>query len=166
MSIEMRPRFSMYVDQPADEVLASLRDAINNSEDCPCYADVYVRQLEIRMRDRHHHFWSPELNLLFREKEDALTHLEGKFGPGAHVWTAFMAGYAAFGLTAVGGGLLALSQWTIDEPTTGIWMVLVGLVGCVFVYLAAQVGQRLAGPQIGQIRAEICKVFPQCCEEQ
>jgi hypothetical protein len=163
MSLSMRPRFRMSVHPPVDETMARIQQAID-TPDSVCYVDTYDKQFEIRIRKEHHHFWSPELNLIFIPG-DSGTHMRGKFGPGAHLWTLFMAGYAVFGMIALGGALLAVSQLTIDESPTGWWIVLAGLIGCVFVYLAAQVGQRLAGPQIATIRKILHDTFPDHSEE-
>lgn len=148
----------MTVATDAEDAMKRLSSAFA-AKDSPCYVDVYERQLEIRMVAEEHHFWSPELNLLFRADEDG-TLLYGKFGPGAHLWTLFMAGYATFGMIGLAGGILALSQMTIEEPPTGLAITAAGLAGCVFVWVAAQVGQRLAGPQIATIRRLIHETFP------
>lgn len=162
MSIQMRPRFRMTVNTDVDDAVERLRATIAESGS-PCYVDVYERQLEIRMRADRHHFWSPELNLIFRDDDDGVL-MYGKFGPGAHVWTLFMAGYATFGMVALGGAILALSQMTIDEAPTGGFVVLAGAVGCLLVWVFAQVGQRLAGPQIATIRSLIMRTFPEATE--
>jgi hypothetical protein len=158
MSLEMRPRFSMSVGPPLDDTMARIKSAFD-TPDSPCYIDTYDKQFEIRIRREQHHFWSPELNLIFTH-DDSGTHMRGKFGPGAHLWTLFMAGYAAFGMVALAGAMLAVSQLTIDESPWGAWIIVAGFIGCVVVYVAAHVGQRLAGPQIAVIRKILLQTFP------
>lgn len=163
MSLEMRPRFRLVVQPEIDETMTRILKAFD-TPDSHCYVDTYDKQFEIRVRKEHHHFWSPELNLIFSRDDDG-THMRGKFGPGPHLWTAFIGGYAAFGMIAMGGGLLAVSQAGLDEAPTGLGIVAFGAVGCLLVYVAAQVGQRLAGPQIAVIRRVILGAFPEAREE-
>jgi hypothetical protein len=158
-TMHMRPRFDLEVEQPVEKVMSRLEEQLA-SEECPCRGDVYDHQIEIRIRKPHHHYWSPELNLLLEERDESGTRLHGKFGPGAHVWTLFMAGYAAFGMVAAAGLLIIMSQWMIGEELWGTWLVVGGAVGCGLVYLAARVGQRLAAPQMSEIRELIYDAFP------
>mgnify|MGYP006303358943 CR=1 FL=1 len=158
-SVQMRPRFEFEVGEPVDEAMSRLRSKLSEGG-CPCRGDVYDKQIEIRICEPHHHYWSPELNLLLDDRGEDGTRLHGKFGPGAHVWTLFMAGYAAFGMVGAAGLLVVLSQWTLGEEMWGAWLILAGIVGCVLVYIAARIGQRLAAPQMADIRDLIYETFP------
>jgi hypothetical protein len=158
-TIHMRPRFDLVVDRSADEAMERLQERLKRPE-CGCRADVYDYQIEIRITDPHHHYWSPELNLLIDRQDDSKARLHGKFGPGAHVWTLFMAGYAAFGMVGAAGLLIVFSQWTLGGDLWGVWFILAGVVGCALVYFGSRIGQRLAAPQMRDIRKLIYDAFP------
>ncbi|MGM0556162.1 MAG: hypothetical protein ACQEVA_07270 [Myxococcota bacterium] len=159
-TIHMRPRFDLVVDHSADEAMNRLHEYLKQ-RDSQCRADVYDHQIEIRIREPHHHYWSPELNLLIDRQDESRARLHGKFGPGAHVWTLFMAGYAAFGMVGAAGILIVFSQWSLGGDLWGAWLILAGLVGCALVYLGSRIGQRLAAPQMRDIRELIYDAFPE-----
>lgn len=163
-TMHMRPRFELRVERPADEAIKQLEEMLARA-DCPCRGDVYDHQIEIRICEPHHHYWSPELNLLIDKEDEQQARLHGKFGPGAHVWTLFMAGYAAFGMVASAGLLIVFSQWSLGGDLWGAWLILAGLVGCALVYVGARIGQRLAAPQMQDIRDLIYETFPDGAEQ-
>lgn len=156
--MSMRPTFELIVDHPSEEVMERLKETLAHAE-CPCRGEVFDHQIEIRICPPQHHYWSPELNLLIAPSDQPSTRLHGKFGPGAHVWTLFMAGYAIFGMSIGAGLLIALSQWSLGTPLWGAWFVVAGLLGCALVWAAAGVGQRLAAPQMEDIRKLVHETF-------
>lgn len=163
MSIVMRPRFTLDVGLTLEQVVERL-EAEAAEPGCVCRVELfYDTQVEIRIIKEHHHTWSPQL-VLFLEERDGRTSMRGKFGPDGHIWTMFMAGYATAGMIALGGFFLLSSQMMLKgQERSGVWLIAAGVVVSVLVYLLAQVGQRLATPQMELIHALICRSFPDDC---
>jgi len=106
--------------------------------------------------DGERRLWSPWLHLDVVDADDApdgsdAARLFGRFHPAPSLWTAVMLGSLALGVTAAGGGLLAYSQWLVDEPAWGIWIAAAGLVGLAGVLGASRIGQRRARPQMSRL---------------
>ena len=163
MSIAMRPRFSLRVPMPPDEARARILAELE-TPGCGCRGEIHGQQLELRIVRPDHHTWSPQLVLWFEEPEPGQTWMQGKFGPDGHVWTMFMAGYAASVMIALGGAFVLSSQMMLrGQSRWGGWLIVAGGVGCVLVYVLARIGQRLAQPQTERIHALMCRAFPEEC---
>lgn len=157
MSIAMRPGLELTVGLGPEQVIERLKHAASEPK-CICRVEVfYGNQVEVRIARDHHHTWSPQVVLFLQEHEEGeQTTLRGKFGPDGQIWTMFMAGYACAGMLAMGGGVVLSSQMMLEgQSRWGLWLVLVGGALALFVYLASQVGQRLAEPQMKHIDALI-----------
>ncbi len=157
--LRMRPRFRRRLDLSPDEVMQRLRDC-KEAGDCPYVTHFHEHQVELTIPKERHHFWSPYLNLLIEDGE-GVAHLDGRFGPNVGVWTMFLAAYTVLGIAAAVGVMIGLSQWSLDQPLTGFVVAGVCLAAIAVVYGIAMVGQRLASPQMSEIRAFIEGTFVQ-----
>jgi hypothetical protein len=157
MNVRLRPRFDLVVSLSPDEVMARFRQRIDAGNQ-PCRLSLLERQVEVSVRAEHQHFWSPFLNMLVYPDEGR-TILRGKFGPNVNVWTFFLALYAILSLTGTTGFIAATSQLQIGEAPTGFYLTAACLVLAGLVWLAGQLGQRLAHDQIEHIHAYVHEVL-------
>jgi len=163
MSVAMRPRFGLDVPMNHEEVISKLKTHASEPGS-HCRVEVfYDTQVEIRIIREHHHMWSPQL-ILFLDSTEQKTKMRGKFGPDGQVWTMFMAGYATSAMLALGGLIVLSSQMMLrDQSPWGLWLIAASIAHTIFVYVVAQIGQRLATPQMELIHALICRSFPDDC---
>ncbi len=157
-ALRMRPRFRRRVTLSPDEVMERFEECLN-SADCPYVTQFHEHQVEITVPDKDQHFWSPYLNLLV-EPDDSGAELDGRFGPNISVWTMFVAAYAVLGISGGVGLMMGFSQMSLGQPTTGFGVALGCLVAIAAVYGIAMIGQRLAGPQMDEIRSFVEQRFP------
>ncbi len=149
MSLRLRPRFDIEFGGTPDEAMEVMREALNCVE-CGILGHRYTYQYELRVPREERHFWSPFLNLLIQE-DNGKTHLRGKFGPNANVWTMFVAAYTVLGITAFVGLIVASSQWSIQQAPTGLIVTAVCTVLAIIVYIAGKFGESLAMNHIHRI---------------
>lgn len=120
---------------------------------CRLGANLLPAQIELKIPEPEHHFWSPQLNLVFRAEEGRPgAVLEGRFGPTPEVWTMFLAAYAALTFSSGAMFILASSQWILNEPTWGLWVGLGCLVALGGVHTAGHTGRKLGRPQMRQMQ--------------
>lgn len=150
MSLRLRPRFSIRVQETPDEIMQRLSCALQ--DEGTVRGERHTYQYELFIRDEHRHFWSPFLNVLLDEEKDG-TLVHGRFGPNVNVWTLFLAGYAVLGLSGAVGLIIGWSQYTIDQPASGLFLAAACLGLSLVLYVAGKVGERLAGPQIEVLTA-------------
>lgn len=149
-ALRMRPRFRKKVSLSPDEVMARFESCFDSS-DCPYVSQFHEYQVEITVPDDRQHFWSPYLNLLIEPDGDG-AELDGRFGPNISVWTMFVAAYAVLGISGGVGLMMGFSQMSLDQSASGFMVAAGCLAGIVLVYVVALFGQRLAGPQMLEIR--------------
>jgi hypothetical protein len=149
----MRPRFATqlpHAPQRAYELLAQRLEQPH----CPFHGNLLPQQIELKVPAPQHHFWSPQLVLVFRDAPDgAHALLEGRFGPGPEVWTLFMASYAALTFSGAAMLILASSQWTVGQSPWGAWVALACALGLAITYAVALIGRTLGTPQMRELRA-------------
>lgn len=150
MSLRLRPRFEIQLEASTDEVMDRLGAALA-ADGASVLGHRYVHQYELYVPEPDRHFWSPFLNLLFYE-DGGSTRIEGRFGPNVNVWTLFLALYAVLGLSGCVGLVIAWSQYTIGQSSSGFVLVGACMILSLVVWIAGKVGESLAGPQIEHIK--------------
>lgn len=98
-------------------------------------------------RRPHKHTWSPEMDLNLEEVEDG-TIIRVLIGPAAGVWTFFMFLYSICALLVVGGFVLSYSQYVLNKDLWGFWLLPIGALGAIAIYLAGLYGKSKAIPQM------------------
>lgn len=157
MSLRLRPRFDVLVKDAPAEAMARLEKALE-AEGSPVSGNAFTLQYELEVTEHDRHTWSPFLNLLLEEGDDG-THLRGRFGPNASVWTMFVAAYTVLGLSGGIGLIVASSQWSIQQPATGLYVTVLTALLAVVVYVVGKVGEKLAQEDMERIRAYVETVF-------
>ena len=149
MDLRMRPRFTLAVRIPPDEVLARFREA-QAARRLPCRVCILDGFAEFSPRAQEHRVWSPYLKLVaWPDADTGGTRLDGRFGPNGSLWTFFMAIYA--GLLVIGSVaiLWAWTQWMLlDQTPIALAVVAACIAGAGVVYGAGRLGQHLADDQM------------------
>lgn len=154
----VRPEIDVVVPEPPEEVVRRLAEAIDAAKDA-VWGSVLGSCVEITVRRDRLHFWSPQLSLQADAHDDGGTWLNGRVGPQPHVWTMFVAVYAALGFITVFALLFSYSQWVLEQPMWALWGVPLGAVIIACVFASARVGQRLGADQTEELMAFLARVL-------
>ncbi len=162
-SVHIRPRFQMRAAGSAAEVLARIRQALEQPG-AAVRGTVSAHHALLRIPDPHSHFWSPRLTVEVLEIAPQQSELRCLFAPAPAVWTLFVAIYAAVGF----GGLVALI-WGLSACSLGmdagvLWLVPVALLLGLTAWLTAAFGQRLGRDQMVVLREFLEKALAESSE--
>lgn len=145
----VRPTFEIGLNVPVDEAVATLRAALDANAAHPF--EVLGQHVVVTVPSSARHFWSPWLTMETAQA-DSGSVLHGRFSPKPAVWTAFMLSYIALITAGVFGLCFAASLAIIGRPG---WLAgllgLASLAVALAMYIASQLGQRLARAQIHEL---------------
>ena len=152
-TIHIRPRIKRTCKCLPEDIATHIKEQLAETNDIIGHAAMNSITLKIPPKD--HHYWSPELHLhLRREEEDELTEVSGFVGPKSSIWTMFMFLYIGLGTTALFTGMYAMTQQSLDIETTGGYMIsIISLILIGVVFIATQIGQKIALNQTHQLIA-------------
>jgi len=109
------------------------------------------------------HFWSPWLTVELSPR-DAGTHVVAQFSPHPSVWTGFAFGYLTLGVTCAVMLTIGASGLMLEDSGQGwaFWAAAITALALVGLWIAAQLGQRLARAQMEGLRKELDLAIETC----
>ena len=146
-----RPSFCLPTDLSDDEVVRRLSESLAKSAD----------QVSAKFKSHHgiltvveteRHFWSPWLHLEIRET-NGTRELFGRFSPHPSIWTGFVFTYLAMMVLTFFSVMIGVSQLLARQVAFGFWLIPVWLGVCVCLWIASQVGQRLAQDEMRLLKS-------------
>jgi hypothetical protein len=152
-SFRVRPRFAETVALSRDEtkarLLASLRAEPTDTFELRPFAEF----IGIHIAAATRHYWSPRLFLSLNARDDGTTGIEGLYGPEIEVWSVFLYGYLGTGMLGTLSAIYGSAQLFIEQEPWAFYVT--GTMGVIAasLYLAAQLGQKLAAHQTCQLHA-------------
>lgn len=150
MPLVLRPTRHLPSPLSAEELLTRC-EAMLNCNDCPCEGNVLGQHVTLKIRDKDRHFWSPWLNIEIEPRPDHTSILHARFSPHPNIWTIVALSYIAMGVVIMIGGCFALSQWWIKQPATALWSIPFALLVSAALFIASQVGQKLAANEMDML---------------
>ena len=152
----VRPRIRVHSDYSPDEIIQRISSFLEQ-EECNCDGKYMKDFATIMIPEEEQHLWSPQLTLTI-EKMEIGSLVRGLYGPKPSLWTLFFFFYVAIGFAALIIAMIGLSFWSLDKPTTILWLV--PALGLVFLslYLVAYSGQKLGHKQMYRLHRFIEKV--------
>lgn len=145
----VRPRFEIETDLDADEIMERLRRRL---PDCPhCTGMSVGRHAELFVPESQRRLWSPWLSVTADEHVDG-SLVRGRFAPHPSVWTLYL--FLAFGLgfTLLVGTTWGYAQWATERTPWAFLSVPLVFVFGVLLFVASQIGQKLGGEQMDDLR--------------
>lgn len=145
-TIRLRPTFRLTSSQTGLETLNRVRAAMQNHE----------KTIEGQFKPGHgvisivgpeRHFWSPWLNLEFREEGDEC-EVHGRFSPHPSIWTAFAFSYIAIGVLIFFTTIAGMAQQLAGQSPIAYYSLPVWVAIAFGLWVASQIGQRLAQEQM------------------
>ena len=173
MSVAIRPSFSVDLACPSKVLLARL---FARFEEGPyqlrrtrAFGSENASQIRahdhfiLTVAEPQQHFWSPWLNVEVSPREGG-AHLFARFSPHPSVWTLFAFTYLGMTtvllLTLCFSGALVMSG---SSPWT-LWISGAAALVIVGMWIASQVGQRLAHAQMEELRTALEGAIEACSE--
>lgn len=153
----VRPTFEISLTVPPERAMAMVQHAFEADTRHP--HQVRGPHVVLTVPPEARHFWSPWLTMEVSPAE-AGSVFHGRFSPKPAVWTGFMFGYitlvtaGTFGLMfAVSLAIIGKSAWLASVCSIVFFLAAAGM------YLASQIGQRLAREQIIELHSMISEIF-------
>jgi hypothetical protein len=148
---ELRPRFELETEEATTDLLARASRRLR-APGCPLCGIAGEGRIELYVPPARQRLWSPELRVDVWPEQGG-TRLVGTYGPHPHVWMAYAALLALVLVASVAALTFALAEWTMQRPMHSLLALPpLGLVAAVL-YSLAFVGQRLAAPEMDELRA-------------
>lgn len=145
----VRPRVEIEVNLEADKIMERVRERLPR---CPHCTGVSIgRHAELFVPDAERRLWSPWLSVTADERGEG-SLLRGRFAPHPNVWTLYL--FLAFGLgfALLVGTSWGYAQWATERTPWALASVPIVIVLGTLLYLASQVGQKLGGEQMEDLR--------------
>jgi hypothetical protein len=163
VSLELRPTFTIDVDESCDRVVKRLQIRLAATELFTRWARVPGARTDdncsgtfvwIAPPTNKQRFWSPWLQLSVLPLGDK-TQLFGRFSPKPAVWTAFALSYLFLACVMFFGCMLGLAQVMVKTHAWGFWTTAGAAVLTMILWWISQTGKRLADEQMRAIRAHL-----------
>jgi hypothetical protein len=163
-SMRMRPRFTRYMPQTPDELVAAMREKLKTADELCKGSFIPENHFVIKIRREHQHFWSPQLALTIEtdeEDEAGRTIVRGLYGPSPNIWTLFMFCYGALGVCTLFVGMIGFSEWSLERDASILWLLPLFAILAAGIYVLSQIGQRLGQEQTMILAAYFNTLFEQ-----
>ncbi len=150
----VRPRVKKFSNQTVETLIQRFQQSFDDSSN-QFNGTVIQHHVIVKIPAEEQHYWSPELHLSIeendRDKAEGATLIRGNIGPKSTVWTMFMFFYVVVGVLGMFGGMVGLSQWTLDKNPWGFWFLLAALIIIMIVYISARIGRNMGQEQMHQL---------------
>ena len=144
-SFRIRPKFSVVVDRPVDDVVAGIKEGLE--KDGHPFALVEIPEhLILKIKNEDQHYWSPQLNLRF-ETQGEHTLVKGRYEPHHNVWTLFVLCYLALGVIALFLGIIGFSRLSLGLESPVLWGLPIVILFAFGLYFVSQLGQKLGAEE-------------------
>ncbi|GAB5539918.1 MAG: hypothetical protein Salg2KO_20210 [Salibacteraceae bacterium] len=153
-TFEFRPRYKFHSDLTIEEVSTRILDHSPSTES---HIGVKTVQghLVLKFTADVSHFWTPHMDVNLEidpDHEDKKVLVRCLIAPAPTVWTMFMFAYGLFGFACFVGLTLSMSQWTLEKPIWGFWILLAGLIGIGLMYFTSYEGKKLSRNEMIQLK--------------
>lgn len=146
----IRPRFQQLVDLPEVSARSRIVETFESEPD-----DFEIRSMNefvvVHMPEKVRKRWSPRLQLSLEDRGNDQTRIVGVYGPAHEVWAQYILGYIFIGSAALFSGIYGGVQIFLNQPPWALWITGAMLVIACFMYLGAQLGQKLGAWQTFQL---------------
>lgn len=147
-----RPLYEASVDLPPQEVRGRVHAALLEGKG-PCVGHVGQRHLNLHIHAPERHVWSPWISIEVSPRGEG-SYLRGYFGPHPSLWGIYVAAYAAQVFVLIAGTMHGWISYTLDLPTTGLWVAL-----AMGVTLALSCATNIAGEWAGVPQMALTRGF-------
>jgi len=146
-----RPTFSLDTKLKSTELVERVKQAVtaNPSE---FQGQFTADHALISIVESKRHFWSPWLHLELRQF-DSRNEVFGRFSPHPNIWTGFMFSYFSLLVVTFFSLVIGWSQRLAGESCWVFYLVPVWLLIGLLLWIASQMGQRLAVAEMQRLQS-------------
>ena len=149
----IRPTFEHPLELTEAQTIAALSAAFEADRVHPF--QIQGKHILVTVPPAARHFWSPYLSMEVDEREHG-TVLHGRFSPKPTIWTGFMLSYIALTTAGCFGLMFGGSQMIVGHsPALAFLLAVFFLLAALGMYLASQIGQKLARAQMAELHTLI-----------
>ena len=157
--IVLGPTFEIELPGTADEAEGALAAWVR-SGDCPYDAVRAGSHFTLSIRKQSRHFWSPVLTLEVREETGGAegggeSVLAGRFNPANNIWVGYMLTYLALLTLILGSAMWGTAELMLGRTPRSMLLIPACVVVGVVMFWASAVGQRIAKPEMAQMREAV-----------
>ncbi len=149
-TVRLRPTFVIKTDLDSTETMKRIGQILANNPD-RVVGQLKTKHAVISIANRNRHFWSPCLNLDYRES-DSGNALFGRFSPHPSIWTGLIFAYLSLGVLVFFSLILGLSQQLSGQSAWGYFLLAPWISIAVVLWLASQAGQRLSSDEMKTLK--------------
>jgi len=152
--IVLGPTFEAELSAGADEAERVLADWIRSGE-CPYHAARAGSHFTLGIREGSRHFWSPTLNMEVRET-DGVAVVAGRFNPSNGIWAGYILTYLALLTISIGSAMWGTAELILGRTPWSMALIPACIILAGLMFWASAVGQRIARPEMEQMKAAVC----------
>ncbi len=153
-TLEFRPRYKFHSDMAIEEISQRILDH-KPADQQGIHVKTVQGHLVLQFAPELSHFWTPHMDVNLEVDPDhdfKKVLVRCLIAPAPTVWTMFMFAYGLFGFTCFVGLTLSMSQWTLEKPIWGIWVLLAGILGMALMYFISYEGKKLSRDEMIQLK--------------
>ncbi len=147
--IEIRPRFKLLTKSfSGQELLNRVDNAIPN--DNTVIGKVKGTHVFLSIPENDQHFWSPAMEVVIEQdyEDEEMTQVRCLIGPKQTVWMMVMFFYISVAVILLFGGMYGLVKWNMGHETNLLWLIPIGIVAELVIFLATKWGQKKGRDQM------------------
>ncbi|MGB0882188.1 MAG: hypothetical protein ACPGSO_04495 [Vicingaceae bacterium] len=147
--IEIRPRFKLLSKSySSKELLERVEKAI--PKDKTIVGKAKGTHVFLSIPENEQHFWSPAMEVVIEQdyEDEEQTQVRCLIGPKQTVWMMVMFFYISVAVVLLFGGMYGLVKWNMGHETNLLWLIPIGLVLELLIFLATKWGQKKGRDQM------------------
>jgi len=147
--IEIRPRFKLHSKTiSSDVIMTKLEDALPKQTNV--IGKIKGTHVFLSIPENEQHFWSPAMEVVVEKDEEAQNQsfIRCLIGPKQTVWMMIMFFYIAVAVITLFGGMYGLVKWNMGFETNLVWLIPIGIILELLIYLATKWGQKKGREQM------------------
>lgn len=147
--IEIRPRFKLISNSySGKELLARVKNAL--PKDVTVIGKVKGTHVFLSIPEGEQHFWSPAMEVVIEKdyEDESKTNIRCLIGPKQTVWMMVMFLYISVAVILLFGGMYGLVKWNMGHETNLLWLIPIGIITELLIYLATKWGQKKGRDQM------------------
>lgn len=144
---EIRPRFELRIEVAPDLALSHIFE--KSKKDSSIVSTKSNHYIFLKIPDHQRHYWSPELSVRIEKSEfseEVFAHC--LLGPKPSVWLLFTFFYGFIAILSTIGGIFSLVKYQQDDDLSLIWIIPLGVVLCISIFLTSKLGQNKSRDQM------------------
>ena len=159
-SLELRPRFRFKTEFSRSQVIERFKEELSQNNPNEFSGVLTDFHIEVRFPTTKQRVWTPHMEVSLEEDlQEQKTIVRVLLAPASTIWTLIMFFTITISTAIFIGLMLGLSQVMIDNEPWAFYIIPLGLLFLLFLYLIARQGRILARKEMPELKAFADQVF-------